>query len=120
MAVIVKIADKRRLAAGVEHALLDFGDGGGGFGDVYGDADHFRAGGRKLEALLHRGANVSGIGIGHGLDDDGRAAAHVHVADFDGMSLVSVSHESSAPGVELGRFLTKGPSSYASMNYIAN
>ncbi len=33
VAVVVKIADERSFAAGVEHALLDFGDSGGGFGN---------------------------------------------------------------------------------------
>ena len=33
VAVVVEIADERSFAAGVEHALLDFGDSGGGFGN---------------------------------------------------------------------------------------
>ena len=95
VAVVVKIADERSFAAGVEHALLDFGDGGGGFRNVHGDADHLRAGGGQLDALLHGGGDVGRVGIGHGLDDDGRAAADGHVADFHAMSLLSMRHRCS-------------------------
>ena len=100
MAVIVKIADERRFAAGVEHALLDFGNSGSGFGDVYRDAHHFRTGGGKLEALLHGGSDIGGVGIGHRLDDDRSASTDGHAADFDSMSLVSMGHERSAPGFD--------------------
>ncbi len=44
MAVVVEVADDRGVAAGVEEALLDFGDGRGGFGNVHRDADEFGAG----------------------------------------------------------------------------
>ena len=44
VAVVMKIADQRRVAAGVEDALFNFGDGCGGFGNVYSDANEFRAG----------------------------------------------------------------------------
>ena len=54
VAVVVEVADERRVAAGVEQALLDFGNGGGGFGNVDGDADEFGAGLGEFEALLAR------------------------------------------------------------------
>ncbi len=44
VAVVMKITDERDVAAGIEEAFFDFGDGGRGFGDIYGDADEFRAG----------------------------------------------------------------------------
>ena len=71
----MEIADERRVAAGVEHARFDFGHGRGGFRHVHGDAHHLRAGVGQLDALLRGGGDVGGVGIGHGLDDDGRAAA---------------------------------------------
>ncbi len=92
MAVVVKVADERSFAAGVQHALLDFGHSGGGFGKIHGDADHLRAGGGQLDALLRGGGDVGGVGIGHGLNDDGRAAADGHVADLHAMSLLSMRH----------------------------
>ena len=95
VAVIVKIADERSFAAGVQHALLDFGDSGGCFGKIHGDADHLRSGRGQFEALLHGGGDVDRVGIGHGLNDDGRAATDGHVADFHAMSLLSMRHRCS-------------------------
>ena len=54
MAVVVEVADERRRAAGVEHALLDFRDRGRRLGQVDGDPHHLRAGFRQLDALLRR------------------------------------------------------------------
>ena len=82
VAVVVKIADERNVAAGVEQALLDFGDGRGGFGHVDGDADEFGAGLGEFEALLRGGGHVGRVRVGHGLDDDGRAAADLDFADL--------------------------------------
>ena len=83
--VVVEIADERRVASGVEHALLDLGDGGSRFGNVYGDAHHLRTCGGELEALLGGGRDVGGVGVGHRLDDDGRASADLDAANFYGV-----------------------------------
>src|SRR6202030_1565009 len=95
VAVIVKIADQRSIAPGIEHALFDLRHGGSRFGDVHGNAYQFGARARELEALLNGRGNIGGVGIGHRLNDDRRAAAHGHAPNFHGISLVSVRHESS-------------------------
>ncbi len=120
VAVVVKIADQGSFAAGIEHALLDFRHRGGGLWDVYRDANHFGARGRQFQALLRRGSDVSGVGIGHRLNDDRRATTDRHLPDFHRMSLASMRHDSSAPGSKLGSCTTKALSVNASMNYIAN
>ena len=56
VAVVVEVADERRRAAGVEHALLDLGHGGRRFRHVDGDAHHLRAGLGQLDALPRRAA----------------------------------------------------------------
>ena len=50
----MEVADERRLAAGVEHPLLDLGHGRRRFGHVDGDPHHLRARLRELDALLRR------------------------------------------------------------------
>ncbi len=80
MAVVMKVANQRRRAAGVHHALLDFGDGGGRFGDVDGDAHHLGAGLPQLDALLRRSRRIRGIGHRHRLDDDWGAPADGEMA----------------------------------------
>ena len=90
VAVVMEIADERDVAAGIEQALFDFGDGGGGFGNIYGDADEFRAGLGEFEALLGGGGDVDGVRVGHGLDDDGRAAADLDFADFYAYGFVAL------------------------------
>jgi hypothetical protein len=82
VAVVVEVADERRVAASVEDAALDFGNGGGGFGNVDGDADEFGAGLSEFEILLGGGSGVGGVRVGHGLDDDGRAAADLDFANL--------------------------------------
>ena len=82
VAVVMEVADDGDVAAGVKQALLDFGDGRGGFGHVHRDADKFGAGLGKFEALLRGGGDVGRVGVGHGLHDDWRAAAYLDVADL--------------------------------------
>ncbi len=86
----MKIADERDVAAGIEQALFDFGDGGGGFGDIYGDADEFRAGLGEFQALLGGGGDVNRVGVGHGLDDHRGAAADLDFADFYAYGFVTL------------------------------
>src|SRR5690348_6001609 len=88
MAVVMEIADEGRVAAGIEDALLDFGHGGGGFRDVDGDADNFGAGLGKFEILPRSALCVGCVGVRHGLDDDGRAAADLDFADLDADSFM--------------------------------
>ena len=79
VAVVVKVADERSGHAGVEHPLLDFGDGLRGFRQVHRHADHLRPGLGQLDALSGRRRGIRRVGHGHRLDDDGRAAT-----DLDG------------------------------------
>jgi hypothetical protein len=62
VAVVVEVADERRRAAGVEHALLDLGHGGRGFRHVHRDADHLGAGLGQLDALAGRRRGISRVG----------------------------------------------------------
>ncbi len=88
--VVVEIADQRRRATGVEHALLDLGHSRRRLGDVDGDPHHLRAGFRELDALCRRRARVRRIGHRHRLDDDRRAAADLDAADFHADGLVEL------------------------------
>ncbi len=90
--VVVKIADQRRFAPGLEHALLDFGHGRGGFRHVHGDADHFRTGAGEFEALANGGVHIRRVRIGHRLNDDGCASADSHAAHLHSMRLASMRH----------------------------
>ena len=94
MTVVVEIADQRRFAAGVEHALFDFGHSGSGFRHVYGDAHHLGTGGAQIDALARGAFDVGGVGVGHRLDDDGRASAHLDAANlYAERSLPMRSHD---------------------------
>ena len=86
----MEVADERRGHAGVEHALLDFGDRRGRLGQVDGDAHHLGAGLGQLDALLRRRRGIGRVGHGHRLDDDRRAAADLDVADADADGLVEL------------------------------
>ena len=88
MAVVMEIADERRVAAGVEHALFDFWNRSRRFGNVHRHADHFRSGFGELEALLGRRARVARVGHRHRLHDDRRTAANLDAADAHTYGLV--------------------------------
>ncbi|MOA30946.1 hypothetical protein D3C78_1520720 [compost metagenome] len=79
----MEIADQRHVHAETQQPLADFRHGGSALIAVDGDAHHFRTGLEKRRHLLHGGVDVSRIGIGHRLHDDGRTAtdddtAHVY------------------------------------------
>ncbi len=95
MAVVVEVADERRRAAGVEHALLDLGHCGRGLGHVDGDPHHLRARLPQLDDLLRGALRVSRVGHRHRLDDDRRAAADLHVPDLDANGLVKLHRHAS-------------------------
>ena len=88
VAVVVEVADERRGAAGVEHALLDLGDGRRRLGEVDGDAHQLGARLGQLDALPCRGGRIRRVGHGHRLDDDRRAAADQDIPDLDADRLV--------------------------------
>ncbi|GMU91443.1 MAG: hypothetical protein AMXMBFR4_05010 [Candidatus Hydrogenedentota bacterium] len=89
MPVEMEIADDRHTATGIPHAGADFGDGRRGFRRVHGHPNQFGAGFRELYDLIRRGRGVGGIGIGHGLDNHGGAAADLDVADHNASGAVS-------------------------------
>ena len=88
VAVVVEIADERRRAAGVEHALLDLGNGGRRLRKIDGDAHHLRPRLRELDALARGRLRIRRIGHRHRLDDDRGAAAHLHATDAHTNGLV--------------------------------
>ncbi len=75
VAVEMEIADERNAAAVGIESLADRGHGGGGLLGVDGDPHQFGTGrGERLD-LGDGCADVGGIGVGHRLHHDGRAAA---------------------------------------------
>jgi hypothetical protein len=84
VAVVVKVPDERRDAAGVEHALLDLRHRRGRVGRVHRDAHHLRPGLGQFDALPRRRRRVRRVRHRHALDDDGGAAADLDAADHDG------------------------------------
>ena len=60
-----------------------FGTARGRFVGVDGDAHQLGAGVGQRHHLIHRRRHVGGIGVGHGLDDDGVVAADLHTSDVD-------------------------------------
>ena len=95
VAVVVEVADERGGAAGVEHPLLDLGHCRSGVRHVDGDAHHLRSRLPQLDDLLRGALRVSGVGHGHRLDDDRRAAADLHVPDLDANGLVKLHRHTS-------------------------
>jgi hypothetical protein len=83
VADIVEIADQRHVDAAQHQPIADERNRGGGFVAVDGDAHDLRSGPRQGGHLGHRRLDISGIGIGHRLDDNGRPAPHGHPADID-------------------------------------
>src|SRR5678816_4566919 len=81
MAVVVEVANERRVAARIEHTLLDFRNCRGGLWQVDSHPHHFRPSLGKLDALTRCGFRIRRVGHRHRLDDDGRPAAHLHTSD---------------------------------------
>jgi hypothetical protein len=62
-------------------ASADVGHRGGALVAVDGDAHQLGAGAPELGHLLDGGLDVGGVGVGHRLHDNGRAAADGHAAN---------------------------------------
>ena len=75
VAVIVEVADQRRLDAEDIEPLADIRHGGGGLGAVDGDAHQLRARPRQRRDLGDGRLDIGRVGIGHRLHDDGGVAA---------------------------------------------
>ncbi|MGY4316809.1 hypothetical protein ACVWW1_006136 [Bradyrhizobium sp. JR3.5] len=83
VADIVEVADQGRGDAQLAQAVADVRHGGGGFLAVDGDAHHLGAGAGERGDLGDGALDVGGVGVGHRLHDDRRAAADGDVADHD-------------------------------------
>ncbi len=81
MAVVVEVADERRHDAALRQAVADVRHGLGRLVAIDGDADELGAGAGEGRDLRHRPVDVGGVGVGHRLHDDGRAAADRHARD---------------------------------------
>ena len=83
VAVVMEIPDQGRVAAQRIQPLPDTGNLARRILVIHGDAHQLRPGGSQLLHLFHRRHRIGGIGIRHGLHDDGGAAAHRHRPDAD-------------------------------------
>ena len=81
--VEVKVADQRGCDALGVQTLADTRHGGRGFVIVDGDPNQLRPGPRQRLDLSDRAFDVGRVGVGHGLHDDGGAAADGDRADLD-------------------------------------
>ncbi len=88
VADVVKVADDRHVDFHLEKPFLDVRHGGRGLVAVDGDAHDLRAGARQRRHLRRRRLDIGGVGIGHRLHHNGRAAADGHVADLHGNGLM--------------------------------
>ncbi len=85
VAVVMEITHQRHGHAHLVQPIADMGHGLGRFIAVHGDADKLGAGPCKVCRLAGGAFNIGRIRIGHGLHDNGRAAAHLDVAHHDSM-----------------------------------
>ncbi len=83
VADIMEIADQGRGDAALAQAVADMRHGGGGFLAVDRDAHQFGAGARQRCDLGDGAFDIGGVGVGHRLHDDRRAAADGDIADHD-------------------------------------
>ena len=83
VADVMEIADQGRGDAALAQAVADMRHGGGGFLAVDRDAHHFGAGARERGDLGDGAVDIGGVGVGHRLHDDRRAAADGDIADHD-------------------------------------
>ena len=83
VADIVEVTHQRHVIAQHRQPVADDRHGRRRLVAVHRDAHDFRAGARQLHDLLDGRINIGGIGIGHGLHDNGGTTAHHHAANID-------------------------------------
>ena len=76
VAIEVKVAHQGCGDAGAIEPLSDMRHRSGGFIIVDRDTHQFGPGTRQCAHLRDRGFDIRGVGVGHGLNDDGRCAAN--------------------------------------------
>ena len=87
VADVMEVADDRHGDAHLRQPLLDARHGGGRLVAVDRDAHQLRAGARQRRHLARGAFDVGGVGIGHRLHDDRRAAADDDAADVRPQSI---------------------------------
>src|ERR1700740_2770658 len=85
----MEVANDGYVAACFEQTLLNFRNGGGGFRDIDCPAHDFRAGFCEFQSLFQCCGDIGGVRVGHGLDDDGSAAADADVSDIYSVSFAA-------------------------------
>ncbi len=101
VADIMEVADQRRGDAALAQAVADMRHGGGGLLAVDRDPHQFGPGARQGRDLGDGAVDIGGVGVGHRLHHDRRAAADGDIADHD---LGGLTPGVGAGGVILRRF----------------
>ena len=83
MADVMEIADDRHMDAPLRQPFPDMRHGRRRLVTIDGDAHDLGTRARQSRDLRRGAVHIGGIGVGHRLDDDGRAAADEHAADID-------------------------------------
>jgi hypothetical protein len=89
VADIVEIADQRHRDASSRELVADVRHRRGALVAVDRDAHEFGPSPPELADLPDGRLDVGRVGVGHRLDDDGRAAADGHTADVDANGLLA-------------------------------
>jgi hypothetical protein len=90
MAVEMEITDQRDGAALAVEPFADVRHRRRGLFGIDGDAHQFRARLGQLRHLGHRGLDIGGVRVGHGLHHHGGIATHGDGADADGDGAVAL------------------------------
>ena len=88
----MKVADQGHGAAGRVQPFPNDGYRRRRFLVVHGHPDQFRSGLGEVQDLAHGAFDIPGVGIGHGLHDDGGTAADLDFADFYTHGIFSNDH----------------------------
>jgi hypothetical protein len=83
VADVVEVADNRHVGTELPEPVLNVRHGRGRFVAIDGNAHQFGARCRERGDLPRGAFDIGRVGIGHGLHDDRRAAAHGYAADAD-------------------------------------
>ena len=79
---VMEVSHQRHVNIHLIELISDMRDSDGRLGTVHGDAHEFRTRTCQFRRLRHRGFDISGIGIGHGLYDDGRTTTEDYMTNL--------------------------------------